>query len=136
MSCTALLQASRGTYIAVFGAFGAATAVCAFCRNLHYFVVAATASKRIHAELFTSTSHATLAFLETTRSGSLITRYQHSILSTSGSWFRFRFSSDMDSIDLQIPPQFSAFLFNLFEAASSNIRSCLKGAMLGWSVKC
>eukprot|EP00092_Neocalanus_flemingeri_P021837 GFUD01023689.1.p1 GENE.GFUD01023689.1~~GFUD01023689.1.p1 ORF type:complete len:1151 (+),score=238.50 GFUD01023689.1:511-3453(+) len=86
-------------YIAVYGAIGVGTAICAFLRNLLLFVSAAGASRLIHFKLFKSVIKGKLSFFESTSSGSVISR----------------FSSDMDAVDSMIPNQISAFLFNSFE---------------------
>jgi len=86
-------------YIAVYGAIGLGTAVCAFLRNLLVFVSAAKASRLVHCSLFQTIIRGKLQFFESTSSGSVISR----------------FSSDMDSVDLTIPNHISAFLFNSFE---------------------
>ena len=86
-------------YIAVYGGIGVATAIVAFCRNLHIFLSAAAASKYIHTHLFKRVIKGQLSFFESTSSGSIVSR----------------FSSDMDAVDLMIPGQMSAFLFNSFE---------------------
>jgi len=86
-------------YIAVYGAIGLGTSICAFLRNLLLFVSSAGASKLIHSNLFQVVIKGKLSFFESTSSGSVISR----------------FSSDMDAVDSLIPNQMSAFLFNTFE---------------------
>ena len=86
-------------YILVYGAIGLGTATCAFVRNLHIFICAAAASRLIHSKLFQRTIKGTLSYFESTSSGSIVSR----------------FSSDMNSVDLTIPGQMSALLFNSFE---------------------
>ena len=86
-------------YILVYGAIGLGTATCAFVRNLHIFICAAAASRLIHTKLFQRMIRGTLSYFESTSSGSIVSR----------------FSSDMNSVDLTIPGQMSALLFNSFE---------------------
>jgi len=86
-------------YIGVYGGIGLATATCAFFRNLCIFICAAGASRYIHTNLFQRIIRAKLSFIESTSSGSIVSR----------------FSSDMDAVDQMIPGQMSALLFNTFE---------------------
>merc|ERR1711892_223969 len=90
---------NNNSYIAVYGAIGLSTAICAFLRNLLHFVSAAGASRLIHSKLFKSVIKGNLSFFESTSSGSVISR----------------FSSDMDATDSMIPNMLSAFLYNSFE---------------------
>ena len=92
------IEFNNDFYIAVYGAIGLCTAVCAFLRNLLLFVSAAGVSRLIHNKLFKSVIKGRLSFFESASSGSVISR----------------FSSDMDATDSMIPNQLSAFLFNSF----------------------
>jgi len=93
------VEFNNNFYIAVYGAIGLSTAICAFLRNLLHFVSAAGASRLIHSKLFKSVIKGNLSFFESTSSGSVISR----------------FSSDMDATDSMIPNMLSAFLYNSFE---------------------
>jgi len=102
----------NGPFIGVYAALGFGTAIAAFLRNVVILVAGALASRKIHNNLFKSFMKSKLGFVQSTSSGSYISR----------------FSADLDQIDNTIPNAISSFLFNVFDIGAAIITIAISSA--------